>query len=168
MGLCSVRQNLSWDSPTLFIWFINVVPSKGIFSGGSHKIMIISHSHQTIHIHTLLRRSIIEVAAKRIESRKKHNFLIELLPFSNHQPLLNIIWLINNLHVSDSWDLQSEEKTLYGQVEDAMLGGLRPAVIYQVRVFAENELGRSKEGRVLQVIAVHQSNISPLTTNDHT
>lgn len=52
---------------------------------------------------------------------------------------------------SDSWDLQSEEKTLYGQVDDAMIGGLRPAVIYQVRVFAENELGRSKEGRVLQV-----------------
>ena len=52
---------------------------------------------------------------------------------------------------SDSWDLQSEEKTLYGQVDDAMIGGLQPAVIYQVRVFAENELGRSKEGRVLQV-----------------
>ena len=57
--------------------------------------------------------------------------------------------------VADSWDLQSEEKTLFGQVDDAMIGGLRPAVIYQVRVFAENELGRSKEGRVLQVI--HQS-----------
>ena len=60
-----------------------------------------------------------------------------------------------DIPVADSWDLQSEEKTLYGQVDDAMIGGLRPAVIYQVRVFAENELGRSKEGRVLQVI--HQS-----------
>ena len=44
---------------------------------------------------------------------------------------------------SDSWELQSEEKTLYGQVDDAMIGGLRPAVIYQVRVFAENVYGRS-------------------------
>ena len=60
--------------------------------------------------------------------------------------------------LSESWDLQAEEKTLYGQVDDAMIGGLRPAVIYQVRVFAENELGRSKEGRVLQVrIDEHQS-----------
>ena len=64
-----------------------------------------------------------------------------------------------NIVVADSWDLQSEEKTLYGQVDDAMIGGLRPAVIYQVRVFAENELGRSKEGRVLQVI--HQSSQCP-------
>ena len=32
-----------------------------------------------------------------------------------------------------------------------MIGGLHPATIYQVRVFAENEMGRSKEGRVLQV-----------------
>ena len=60
--------------------------------------------------------------------------------------------------LTESWDLQAEEKTLYGQVDDAMIGGLRPAVIYQVRVFAENELGRSKEGRVLQVsIDEHQS-----------
>jgi hypothetical protein len=50
----------------------------------------------------------------------------------------------------ESWELVAEEKTLYGQVEEAVIGGLRPAVIYQVRVFAENELGRSKEGRVLQ------------------
>ena len=74
------------------------------------------------------------------------------------------------LFVADSWDLQSEEKTLYGQVDDAMIGGLRPAVIYQVRVFAENELGRSKEGRVLQVI--HQSLYPPcvrsLTTMNET
>ena len=32
-----------------------------------------------------------------------------------------------------------------------MLGALAPATIYQVRTFAENELGRSKEGRVVQV-----------------
>ena len=52
---------------------------------------------------------------------------------------------------ADSWELQAEEKTLYGQVEEAILSSLRPAIVYQVRVFAENELGRSKEGRVLQV-----------------
>ena len=51
----------------------------------------------------------------------------------------------------ESWELLAEDKTLYGQVDDALIGGLRPAVIYQVRVFAENEMGRSKEGRVLQV-----------------
>eukprot|EP00090_Calanus_glacialis_P038689 TRINITY_DN6743_c0_g1_i1.p1 TRINITY_DN6743_c0_g1~~TRINITY_DN6743_c0_g1_i1.p1 ORF type:complete len:1180 (-),score=156.79 TRINITY_DN6743_c0_g1_i1:583-4122(-) len=52
----------------------------------------------------------------------------------------------------ESWELLAEDKTLYGQVDDALIGGLRPAVIYQVRVFAENEMGRSKEGRVLQFI----------------
>ena len=40
---------------------------------------------------------------------------------------------------------------MYGPVEEASLSSLRPAKVYQVRVFAENELGRSKEGRVLQV-----------------
>ena len=36
-----------------------------------------------------------------------------------------------------------------------MLGALAPATIYQVRTFAENELGRSKEGRVVQVTPDH-------------
>ena len=47
--------------------------------------------------------------------------------------------------------MEAEEKTLYGQVEEATLSSLRPATVYQLRVAAENELGRSKEGRVLQV-----------------
>ena len=47
--------------------------------------------------------------------------------------------------------MEAEEKTLYGQVEEAVLSSLRPATVYQVRVAAENKLGRSKEGRVLQV-----------------
>ena len=47
--------------------------------------------------------------------------------------------------------MEAEEKTLYGQVEEAVLSSLRPATVYQLRVAAENELGRSKEGRVLQV-----------------
>ena len=53
-----------------------------------------------------------------------------------------------------SWEVEAEEKTLYGQVEEAVLSSLRPATVYQVRVAAENELGRSKEGRVLQVMLV--------------
>ena len=55
-------------------------------------------------------------------------------------------------HPAGSWEVEAEEKTLYGQVEEAVLSSLRPATVYQVRVSAENELGRSKEGRVLQVI----------------
>ena len=50
--------------------------------------------------------------------------------------------------------MEAEEKTLYGQVEEAVLSSLRPATVYQVRVAAENKLGRSKEGRVLQVIEI--------------
>ena len=56
-------------------------------------------------------------------------------------------WLV----VAGSWELEAEEKTLYGEVAEAVLGALAPATIYQVRTFAENELGRSKEGRVVQV-----------------
>ena len=52
--------------------------------------------------------------------------------------------------------MEAEEKTLYGQVEEAVLSSLRPATVYQVRVAAENELGRSKEGRVLQVMLVRR------------
>ena len=52
---------------------------------------------------------------------------------------------------TESWEREVKEKTLYGQVEEAALSALRPATVHQVRVFAENELGRSKEGRVLQV-----------------
>ena len=55
------------------------------------------------------------------------------------------------LVVAGSWELEAEEKTLYGEVAEAVLGALAPATIYQVRTFAENELGRSKEGRVVQV-----------------
>ena len=45
------------------------------------------------------------------------------------------------------------------QVNDAIISGLRPALLYQVRVFAENELGRSKEGRVLQVGNIVYKNV---------
>ena len=47
--------------------------------------------------------------------------------------------------ILESWELLAYDKTLYGQVDDALIRGLRPVVIYQVRVFAENELGKSKE-----------------------
>ena len=53
--------------------------------------------------------------------------------------------------ILESWELLAEDKTLYGQVDDALIGGLQPAVIYKVRVFAEKEMRRSKEGQVLQV-----------------
>ena len=59
--------------------------------------------------------------------------------------------------VSDSWDVGGEEKTVYGQVEEATVTSLRPATLYHIRLFAENELGRSKEGRVLQVGSVYYS-----------
>ena len=58
------------------------------------------------------------------------------------------------MSTAGSWEVEAEEKTLYGQVEEAVLSSLRPATVYQVRVAAENELGRSKEGRVLQVMLV--------------
>jgi len=52
---------------------------------------------------------------------------------------------------AESWEVGGEEKTVYGQVEEAALTGLKPATLYHIRLFAENELGRSKEGRVIKV-----------------
>ena len=66
--------------------------------------------------------------------------------------------------VSDSWDVGGEEKTVYGQVEEATVTSLRPATLYHIRLFAENELGRSKEGRVLQVGAVQYTILQPPST----
>ena len=34
---------------------------------------------------------------------------------------------------------------------ESVVTGLRPWAVYQLRVFAENQLGKSKEGKVLQV-----------------
>ncbi len=34
---------------------------------------------------------------------------------------------------------------------ETVVSGLRPWAVYQLRVFAENQLGKSKEGKVLQV-----------------
>ena len=62
--------------------------------------------------------------------------------------------------------MEAEEKTLYGQVEEAVLSSLRPATVYQVRVAAENELGRSKEGRVLQVMLVRRGGFYLLSRFD--
>ena len=59
------------------------------------------------------------------------NHLIALIHFHNIKYFFKIHDSGHKLF-TDSWDLQSEEKTLYGQVNDAMLGGLRPALIYQV------------------------------------
>ena len=61
---------------------------------------------------------------------------------------------------TESWEGGGEEKTLYGQVEEATVTGLRPATLYNIRLFAENELGRSKEGRVLKVFSAdHRLNM---------
>ena len=38
-----------------------------------------------------------------------------------------------------------------GLMGESVVTGLRPWAVYQLRVFAENQLGKSKEGKVLQV-----------------
>ncbi len=79
-----------------------------------------------------------------------------LFPF----PFLVAILLFRSIFMTSHMTLTSTSNI---QVEEALITGLRPAMLYQVRVFAENELGRSKEGRVLQVLSFNILNSSRTT-----
>ena len=80
-----------------------------------------------------------------VQWKRQHGNLSNLFSIQTDENL-------NFGQILESWELLAEDKTLFGQVDDALIGCLRPAVIYQVSVFAENEMGRSKEGWDLQVM----------------
>ena len=52
---------------------------------------------------------------------------------------------------TEDWYPQGKQNVLPGTTRKAMVPGLRPWTVYHLRVFAENQLGKSKEGKTLQV-----------------
>ena len=55
--------------------------------------------------------------------------------------------------VAEDWYPQGKQNILPGQMTETLVTHLRPWTVYHLRVFAENQLGKSKDGKVLQVIA---------------
>ena len=52
---------------------------------------------------------------------------------------------------SEEWYPQGKQNILPGQMTETLVTNLRPWTVYHLRVFAENQLGKSKDGKVLQV-----------------
>lgn len=52
---------------------------------------------------------------------------------------------------NEDWFPEGKQTILSGLAKDTLVTGLRPWTVYHLRVFAENQLGKSKEGKVLQV-----------------
>ena len=51
----------------------------------------------------------------------------------------------------EDWYPDGKSNVLPGSTGETVVTGLRPHAVYHLRVFAENQLGKSKEGKVLQV-----------------
>ncbi|CAB4064419.1 DSCAM [Lepeophtheirus salmonis] len=53
---------------------------------------------------------------------------------------------------SENWYPEGKQNILPGVMSETTVQGLRPWTVYHLRVFAENQLGKSKEGKVLQFV----------------
>ena len=52
---------------------------------------------------------------------------------------------------SEEWFPEGKQNIQAGHLKEATVSSLNPWTVYQLRLFAENQLGKSKEGKVLQV-----------------
>ena len=75
---------------------------------------------------------------------------------SNPQ-LTEFFWLL-----TEEWYPQGKQNILPGQMTETLVTNLRPWTVYHLRVFAENQLGKSKDGKVLQVKTFFLSFRDPL------
>ena len=53
--------------------------------------------------------------------------------------------------LAENWYPEGKQNILAGAMAETVVSGLRPWSVYHLRIFAENQLGKSKEGKVLQV-----------------
>ena len=63
---------------------------------------------------------------------------------------------------TEEWYPQGKQNILPGQMTETLVTNLRPWTVYHLRVFAENQLGKSKDGKVLQVKTFFLSFRDPL------
>lgn len=59
--------------------------------------------------------------------------------------------LANAISTLEEWFPQGKQNILPGLMSETLVTNLRPWTVYHLRVFAENQLGKSKDGKVLQV-----------------
>ena len=55
------------------------------------------------------------------------------------------------IQISENWYPDAKQNILPGSTSETVVSGLRPWTVYHLRVLAENQLGKSKEGKVMQV-----------------
>jgi hypothetical protein len=65
--------------------------------------------------------------------------------------------LVQNFHCdtlsfSEDWYPEGKQNIQDGTLKEVLVSSLNPWTVYHLRLFAENQLGKSKEGKVLQVI----------------
>ena len=53
---------------------------------------------------------------------------------------------------AEDWYPEGKQNVLPGPVTESVVPGLRPWTVYHLRVFAKNQMGKSKEGKVLQFV----------------
>ena len=59
--------------------------------------------------------------------------------------------IIDIFQFLEEWFPEGKQNILPGPISETLVPGLRPWTVYHLRLFAENQLGKSKEGKVLQV-----------------
>jgi hypothetical protein len=55
---------------------------------------------------------------------------------------------------SEDWFPEGKQNIQAGHLKEALVASLNPWTVYHLRLFAENQLGKSKEGKVLQVNSI--------------
>ncbi len=53
--------------------------------------------------------------------------------------------------LAEDWYPEGKQNIQVGHLREALIPSLNPWTFYHLRLFAENQLGKSKEGKVLQV-----------------
>ena len=56
-----------------------------------------------------------------------------------------------NIFITEDWYPEGKQNIQAGHLKEALVPSLNPWTVYHLRMFAENQLGKSKEGKVLQV-----------------
>ena len=55
------------------------------------------------------------------------------------------------LFITEDWYPEGKQNIQAGHLKEALVPSLNPWTVYHLRMFAENQLGKSKEGKVVQV-----------------